>query len=247
MTGTPVETMPLNPGFKDRRKGGRIIKSADAPMEKEVRPHLFPQLSGTSPPAEGLPLDQTPEFKPEAFPSAETEIVQPLRHPGPDAHDPENQTRSSYDDTADLNRLLTHVQQAILAMETIARRTDQEVEYAIGRLALHLAALMVNNAASINPDLVLNNLAKALQRVQGHDIRRVRLNPADIDAVAASKKMPPGMMGHFKDLQLEMDPAIDRGSCLIETKFGVVDATYENQFRLLLENFHSVVGVDLPA
>ena len=54
-------------------------------------------------------------------------------------------------------------------------------------------------------------------------------------------------MGHVEDLQLEMDPAIDRGSCLIETKFGVVDATYENQFRLLLENFHSVVGVDLPA
>ena len=159
------------------------------------------------------------------------------------AAEPEPESDAEREDMAGIQRLLEQVQQAIVSMASIAKQMDQEMENAVGLLSLGLAEIMVNHTVTSTPEVVLNNLARALRKGQGQDVRNVRLNPADMGPVRASKEKLSDIVENFKDLRLEADATIGRGGCVVETGFGTIDATYENQFMVLLNAFKAMTGV----
>ena len=221
----------------------KIIKSADTHARLKVRAHDFPDFTAGHEASGGLFFNETHEFKPEIFSTDKpAEVFQ--KEPSVSSASPSGtQGAASADDgSTSIRHLLRQVQQAIVAMETVAGDVDRQMERTVGLLALGLAEIMINHATQTNPDVVLGSLSKALQKGQGQAIRKIRLNPADMKQTTASRKKLSNLVEHMDDLRLEPDAALSRGGCVVETDYGTIDATPDNQFRVLMETFRSAIG-----
>ena len=230
---------PGAPRFRDK-----IIKSADTQARLGVRSHDFPDFTaGRETPGE-LFLKKATAFRPEIF-GADVRGARAANGPAetcrPQTGDRGNVSTADEGSTP-IRRLLHQVQQVIAAMEGVAPEVDREMERAVGLLALGLAQIMVKHTAEASPDVVLNSLTKALQLAKGREIRRIRLNPEDLEPASASREHLSGLVEHFEDLRLETDAGLTRGGCVVETDYGTIDATPENQFRVLMDAFRSVMG-----
>ncbi len=222
----------------------KIIKSADTHARLEMRSHEFPDFTtGNDTPGELL-LKKTNEFTPEIFSADQVAAAYSKEHAvsseSPDGT--QGNASPAEDGSTSIRYLLTQVQRAILAMEAVARDVDREMERAVGLLALGLAEIMVKHTAETNPEVVLASLSRALQKGQGQVIRKIRLNPADMEQAAASREKLSGLVEHMEDLRLETDAAFSRGGCVVETDYGTIDATPENQFQVLMDAFRPFTG-----
>lgn len=68
---------------------------------------------------------------------------------------------------------------------------------------------------------------------------RVWLNGDDIGCLQALRESLTQKFGELRNLQIAVHPEVSRGGCIVETDFGVVDATIESQIRSIEE---AVVG-----
>ncbi|RLC04707.1 MAG: hypothetical protein DRH90_08000 [Deltaproteobacteria bacterium] len=239
------EEMSSTPGLGGSRLCDRIIKPVDTHVCPEVRSHAFPDFTAGQNTQGELFVKNTTAFKPEAFYANQgaASYTNGLSESCTTHAGTQNKPSIAEDGTASIRHLLNQVQQAIVAMETVAGDVDREMERVVGLLALGLAEIMVNHTAETNPGVVLNNLEKALQRGQGQEIRKIRMNPGGIDQTDAFKDNLSGLVEHFEDIRLETDAALTRGGCVVETEYGTIDATPGNQFRVLMDAFRSVIGV----
>lgn len=215
----------------------RIIKSENQPPGLPVRPHAFPTL----PKAPTLDSETVPDasqaFTPDVFPCAGEETF-PDRHTrDQNRTGPANTSLQPSNGNADVERLVDNLHKAVMSMEGISRKRVTDVEYTIGLLALHLARLMVRHTAGTQPEIVLAKFAAALENARELTILKIRLNPDDAGIVTGYMKKGPGSIRSGEDLPLNEDPTIERGGFLIETASGVIDATHENQFSTLLQQF----------
>jgi len=65
------------------------------------------------------------------------------------------------------------------------------------------------------------------------------MNPLDIELTDTSRHNVSGLVEPYEEMRLEADAALARGGCVVETDYGAVDVTPENQFRVLIEAFRS--------
>jgi hypothetical protein len=231
----------------------RIIKSDDHQNKPPMRLHAFPQLpafqqqtGGLNPKGGPLP-DASCTFKPHVL-SSDREAAPLARfHPNQDQPGATLASAKVPGKSADIERLFSSIQQAVLDLDSISRKLFQDVENELGLLALRIGRLMVSHAARTNPEIVLSSLTTALKHTQELEILHVRLNPEDIAIVTDYLNKFPGITMPIDDLPLTKDPSIEPGGCLIETSSGIVDATHENQFNFLLEQFQTVKNLDPSA
>ncbi len=102
-------------------------------------------------------------------------------------------------------------------------------------LALDLAAKITKRAIDAEPKIVQAQLEAALAVVMQPTRLRVRMNPVD---VTATREVMPALMKRFglgTDAELIEDAALERGSAVILTDRGEIDASIETQFDRLVE------------
>ena len=202
-----------------------------------VRPHAFPLLSKTSPMGPEPIADASRTFTPSIFTGPGEKAVPDRPGDGQEQTGPATAAAKASGKHADVERLANNLHKAAVSMEAISRKRVIDVEYAIGLLALHLAQLMVRHTAGTQPEIVLAKFAAALENARELTILNIRLNPDDAGLVAGYLKKGSCIAKSGEDLPLNEDPAIERGGFLIETASGVVDATLENQFCTLQQQF----------
>lgn len=102
-------------------------------------------------------------------------------------------------------------------------------------LALDLAAKVIKRALDADPNAVRPQLEAALAVVMQPTRLRVRMNPADI---AAAREVMPALMKRFglgTDAELIEDASLKRGSAVVLTDHGEIDASIETQVDRLVE------------
>lgn len=116
---------------------------------------------------------------------------------------------------------------------------QREIEEAAVReatvLAVEVAAKVVRAEVAARPERVADVLRGAIRRAADRSRLVARVNPADL---AACREAAPALMadmGGIAALDVVDDPRVDRGSCVLETTAGDVDATFESQLARVLE------------
>jgi flagellar assembly protein FliH len=102
-------------------------------------------------------------------------------------------------------------------------------------LALEIAQKLVSNMP-ISASMVEAAVQDALAQVEGTAQVTVRLHPSDLELLqnANSSLLPSGAgADEFRFLGSQ---EVTRGGCLVQTRFGVVDARRETKFDLLKRN-----------
>ncbi|MEQ8833063.1 MAG: FliH/SctL family protein [Miltoncostaeaceae bacterium] len=146
------------------------------------------------------------------------------------------------------------VAQALEALEEIARslvaRREVMEEEAIDqatRLATEIAAKLIRAEVSLVPERVVDVVRAAIRRASDRERLLVHVHPEDLLICREAAPEIMRSMGGIGALEIIDEPRMDRGSCLVQTPGGDVDASFAGQLHRVLEALsqppdHDLVG-----
>ena len=98
------------------------------------------------------------------------------------------------------------------------------------QLVLSISKKVLHREVSIHEDSIVFTLQEAFKYVVDQRKVVVHLHPADYQLLLSHRERLAFFTEEMRGIQFVKNPAITRGSSLLETPFGDIDATLENQF-----------------
>ncbi len=108
----------------------------------------------------------------------------------------------------------------------------RDTESMVVTLALEVAQKLVANMP-VSASMVEAAVQDALGQVEGTAQVTVRLHPADLELLQNSQSSLLLSNEGSNDFRFLSSPEVTRGGCLVQTRFGMVDARRETKFDLL--------------
>jgi flagellar assembly protein FliH len=112
---------------------------------------------------------------------------------------------------------------------TMIRQTEQQMV----QLALAIARRILHREMTVDQDLLVALARVALERLGDSGAATIRLNPED----HAQTVQRHGDHWAGSRVRVIADPGVSRGGCLLESDFGLVDASVEAQFEQVARAF----------
>lgn len=175
------------------------------------------------------------------------------RHPGPapvvsSSTEPKDQWQASYElgriegekalseqlfkQRADMHELMEGILKSLRqAVPQVVRDTENMVV----SLALEVAQKIVGDLP-ISVPAVEAAVRDALLQVEGTEQLTVRLHPADLELLQNSGSPILTNADNASECRFLGSAEVTRGGCLVQTRFGTVDARRETKFDLLKRN-----------
>lgn len=131
------------------------------------------------------------------------------------------------------NIQLIHLDQKVKEMQ-------HEMQKMILPLALKAAKKIVGEQLALNPESIIEIVIQALKPVrQNHEIK-IFVSKEDKEALESAKEKLKALFDQLRILTIDERDDLTKGSCIIETEAGIINATLDNQWRALeaaFENF----------
>ena len=108
------------------------------------------------------------------------------------------------------------------------------------KLALAISEKVINHEVRVNPDMVLNIVRKAMQKIKDSQPIRIRINPDDLEVLKQADPDMSYLDTSSEGFVFQADTAMGRGDCLVETRQGNIDAGIRNQLAVIEEAFASL-------
>ncbi len=133
---------------------------------------------------------------------------------------------------ADLHELM---QGLINSLRQAVPQVVRDTENMVVSLALEVAQKLVGDLP-ISVPMVEAAVRDALLQVEGTEQLTVRLHPADLELLQNAGSPVLVTSETSSDCRFLGSPEVTRGGCLVQTRFGIVDARRETKFDLLKRN-----------
>ncbi len=128
----------------------------------------------------------------------------------------------------------------------VLKSLEQEIERHILALEPQVLALVklmaekvINREISLNSEVLQEAIREALSHVVDQARVKIRLNPGDLEFLEEIIEELSEELSRLKDFEVIPDGSISRGGCLLETDFGLIDATVERRWREALQKLES--------
>ena len=116
--------------------------------------------------------------------------------------------------------------------ESVAKRSGKDML----RLVMAISEQVIRREMAADPKIVLSIIENALQSSVRTDQYRIRINPADLEAVTLAS------ISGLKNLSIEADPEISPGGCRVDSDLGDVDATIETQLETIRQSLSEAIS-----
>ncbi len=113
--------------------------------------------------------------------------------------------------------------------EDLARK----MEPGLARLAVKIAEKVIAHEVSVNHDVVLNMVRSHLEKVKERERVIIHVNPEDYEFVRHKKGTFEQLVPGVRSLEIQPDQRVERGSCMVETDLGTVDANITTQLEAI--------------
>ncbi len=130
------------------------------------------------------------------------------------------------------NELHELAQGALKALREAVPQAIHDAENMVVSLALEVAQKLVSDMP-ISVPMVEASIRDALAQVEGTAQFTVRLHPADLELLQRAGSSLVSGADASGDIRFLGSPDVARGGCLVQTRFGTVDARRETKFDLL--------------
>jgi len=130
---------------------------------------------------------------------------------------------------------LAAVAQMAGGLDDLAERMREDAVREATGLAVEVAAKLVRAELDARPERVADVLRGAIRRAADRSALVARVSPDDLAVCRAAAPRIMEEMGGISRLEVVDDPRLARGSCVLETNAGDVDATFESQLARVLE------------
>lgn len=142
----------------------------------------------------------------------------------------EEGARQGYQEVAGLiEEARSTLQQTLRERERVLRSIEPEV----ARLSIKIAERIIGTQVTMGPEIIMNMVKAALERVKDRDHVILRVNSADVEAARKNKELFARVVEGVRSLEIQPDPRVERGGCIIETDLGTVDARISTQLAAL--------------
>lgn len=130
---------------------------------------------------------------------------------------------------AEMQQLLDGV---VTPLRQAVGQVMRDAEQAVTSLALDIAQRLVADLP-ITPEMVSGVVKDALLQVEESAEFHVRLSAADLELLQRSGSQLAS--GHFNGsaVHFHASPDVSRGGCIVQTRFGIIDARRETKLELL--------------
>jgi len=122
----------------------------------------------------------------------------------------------------------------IKSLSQLKKEVYRNSERELVELATEIARKILLKELELDDTAILRTVRRAISFLNDRSNVRIRLNPSDMNKVAevlseirADKKI--------EDVELVEDSAVERGGCILESGFGLVNATIEDQLSAISE------------
>jgi flagellar biosynthesis/type III secretory pathway protein FliH len=136
---------------------------------------------------------------------------------------------------AEVETAIGFLRGAVAGLEHRIGELEVEAAPAAAALAIEIAARVLRAEVSARPERVVDVVRGAMRRAMDRERLVVRVNPADL---AICREAVPDLLsttGGIGRLDFFDDQRVTRGSCILETNAGDVDATFESQLERIHE------------
>ncbi len=127
---------------------------------------------------------------------------------------------------AELDPVIERLCRSIEEISSLRARLRSEAERDLVRLAFAIARRVLGRELAIDPDAIHGLVLGALDKVKSQEISRVRVHPAQEQAVREC-------LGQMVTSAVDViaDPACGPGTVILETERGSLDASVESQLQ----------------
>jgi flagellar biosynthesis/type III secretory pathway protein FliH len=134
---------------------------------------------------------------------------------------------------------LMELQNGVLnSLRQVLPRVAGECESALVELALEAARKLVAGLP-LSAEMVEAAVREALAQVQETTEFTVRLHPEDLELLRRAQSSTLPSQENCGPIRFEPSQEISRGGCLVQTRFGVIDARRETKFEMLTKSLHA--------
>ena len=134
---------------------------------------------------------------------------------------------------AQFEALTTELKNAINGFAQEKQNILKQSEAAVIDLALEVSKKVIQTKISESPHVLNNILREALERVTDKDKVIIRVNSADLENVKRFQESFKKEFKDFKHIEIQSDPEIESGGCVIETDLGFVDSSISTKLSLI--------------
>lgn len=124
------------------------------------------------------------------------------------------------------------VQGVITSMRESIPQVIRETENVMVALSLEVAQKIVGDLP-ISAEMVESAVRDALAKVEGTAQLTIRLNPVDLELLQNTQSPMLSSADAADGVRFLAAPEVTRGGCMVQTRFGTVDARRETKFEML--------------
>ena len=106
-------------------------------------------------------------------------------------------------------------------------RFRSESEDDVVKLSFAIARKILNRELSVDPEALGGLVSVAMTKLNQRELHRVRVHPADVKAVEQVLHKNAGPIR----IEVQGDPALERGAAIFETERGILDASVTAQLK----------------
>ncbi|MDP3231799.1 MAG: FliH/SctL family protein [Myxococcales bacterium] len=125
------------------------------------------------------------------------------------------------------------------AAEELARAKMQagqivaDAEKDVLELALKMSAKIIGRDLERDPEVVLEICATTIEAARGSKAMVLKVHPEDGKVLREKRPRLMELIGRAVDIAIRDDAEIERGGCVIQTEYGVIDGQIRTQFEML--------------
>jgi flagellar assembly protein FliH len=134
-----------------------------------------------------------------------------------------------------LESLLPALRKAIDAINAEKPNWQRHWERSAVHLAAAIASRVIRREVEQTPDISLELVREALQLAVGSPRIAIRLHPEDHGAIAGQVSKLSDELARLAKCEVVADSTVNRGSCRVETEYGVIDQTFDAQLARIEE------------
>jgi flagellar assembly protein FliH len=140
----------------------------------------------------------------------------------------------AYTDTSqEIKQAIESIGKIVESVTVIKNQLFVENEAHIVKTIFHVAKALALKEIQSDPKLILNVLKTALENAQSEEEIKLKINPQDNEFIEKVKGEAGNPFERVSKLKVEVTETIARGGCLVETNYGVVDATIDQRIAKL--------------
>ncbi|MCL7746466.1 flagellar assembly protein FliH [Halalkalibacter alkaliphilus] len=131
------------------------------------------------------------------------------------------------------SNLIDQAQHIINQSEQEYEKTIESAQPVIVELAAALAQRMVNQKLTEDPDMWADLLTQVMTEVREHENVRIYVHPDWFERTNQQKEELEQLLSHTERLFIYPDAGLMKNGCVIESKYGRIDATVDKQLSEL--------------